>query len=87
MLSVDKGLHFFLNTLNSRRRRSSSHGSALIKRPNLAYLHQRRRSSPGQLSSNVLSRFRHRIERQSKKDKVFCLIIIDFLFIIPRLGF
>ena len=64
MLSVDKSLQVFLNSF-SRRRRSSSHGSGLLKKPNLAYLHQRRRSLPGRVS---LHKFLHR-DKQSKCKK------------------
>lgn len=49
MLSVDKSLSLFLNSF-SLRRRSSSHGSALLKKKHFAQLHQRRRSLPGRVS-------------------------------------
>jgi len=66
MLSVDKTFHSLVNSLHSRRRRSISHGSGLIKKSNFANLHQRRKSSPGQISPHVFSRLLQRHDRQCK---------------------
>ena len=85
MLSVDKSLQLFLNSF-SRRRRSSSHGSTLLKKPKLAYLHQRRRSLPGRVSLNKLL---HR-DKQSKYHTIVVLCFTyskNFIILIEKIMF